>query len=32
VIYLIADLDRLQSGFIRVSQQPMVELRDSMTR
>jgi len=30
VMYLIADLDRPQSGFIRVSQKPMIELRDSM--
>lgn len=30
VIFLIADLDRPQAGLIRVSQQPMVELRQSM--
>jgi len=31
VILLIADLDRLQEGWLRVSQQPMVELLESMT-
>jgi hypothetical protein len=31
VIYLIADLDRPQAGLIRVSQQPLVELRQSMS-
>ena len=30
VIYLIGDLDRPQAGTIRVSQQPLVELRQSM--
>jgi hypothetical protein len=31
VIYLIADLDRPQAGLIRVSQQPLVELRQSLS-
>jgi hypothetical protein len=31
VMLLIADLDRPQAGFVRVSQQSMVELRQSMT-
>jgi len=31
VVLLIADLDRLQEGWLRVSQQPMVELLESMT-
>jgi len=30
VIWLIADLDRPQQGLLRVSQQPMIELRNSM--
>lgn len=30
VIYLIADLDRSLSGAIRVSQQPMIELREKI--
>ena len=31
VIYLITDLDRPQAGMIRVSQQPLLELRHSMS-
>jgi hypothetical protein len=31
VILLVADLDRLQEGWLRVSQQPMIELLESMT-
>jgi len=31
VILLIADLDRAREGFMRMSQQPMVELLQSMT-
>lgn len=30
VLYLIADLDRSQEGLLRVSQSPMVDLRESM--
>jgi hypothetical protein len=30
VIWLVADLDRPQQGLLRVSQQPMIELRNSM--
>lgn len=32
VIFLIADLDRPQAGWIRVSQQSMIELRQSMAQ
>jgi hypothetical protein len=31
VLWLIADLDRPREGSLTVSQQPMVELRNSMT-
>ncbi|HTQ39748.1 MAG TPA: hypothetical protein VMJ32_12025 [Pirellulales bacterium] len=30
VIWMVVDLDRPQEGFLRVSQQPMIELRSSM--
>ncbi len=30
MIWLVVDLDRPQQGFLRVSQQPMIELRNSM--
>jgi hypothetical protein len=30
ILWLIADLDRPQEGFLKVSQQPMVDLRNSM--
>lgn len=32
VILLIADLDRPQAGLLRVSQQALVDVRDSMQR
>jgi hypothetical protein len=30
IMLLVADLDRPQEGFLRVSQQPMIDLRNTM--
>jgi hypothetical protein len=32
VIFLIADLDRPQEGLLRISQQSMIDLRNSLER